>query len=206
MNPCLDNLDCSGMASRVESLFREIAATRMADLPLLNPVIGVHAIGFRPWEDGCLGVLITPWCMNLLSLPGPREDWTNRPELSEEILIFPSGPYRFTIGHEPALGKYRMCSLFSPMFEFADDNAAVETAEAVMKELCRQNNRVQPEIDTRILTTKWRDKDPAAPVIEKPSGEPISPPSAATIEEKLERPISRRALLRGALFREDPPT
>lgn len=193
------------MAQRIESIFREIAATRMADLPLLNPAIEVHVIGFRPWEGGCLGVLITPWCMNLLSLPGPAEDWSDRPELSEETLVFPSGAYRFTIGHEVALGKYRMCSLFSPMFEFADDAAAVETAEAVMEELLKEENRELPEIDTQAITALWQEQAPNAPEPDETASEPSHPPTGATLDERLERPISRRQLLRGALLRKDPP-
>ncbi len=201
----MDNRDCGAAARRVESVFRKIAATRMADLPLLNPAISVHAIAFRPWEEGCLGVLITPWCMNLLSLPGPGEDWSDRPELSEETLVFPSGPYRFTLGHEPGLGRYRMCSLFSPMFEFSDDAAAVETAESVMEELLKEDNREAPEIDTQAITAMWQKQEPMDPATEEGGREPAGPAPAAALEEKLERPISRRELLRGALLREDPP-
>ncbi len=177
----------------------------MADLPLLNPAIEVHAVGFRPWESGCLGVLITPWCMNLLSLPGAGEDWSDKPELSEETLIFPSGPYRFTVGQEPALGKYRMCSLFSPMFEFADDVAAVEIAEAVMEELLKEENRELPEIDSQAITALWQEQGPNDPGVEEAAGAPSDPPAVATLDEKLERPISRRQLLRGALLQKDPP-
>lgn len=206
MNPSLDNPDCGTAAHRVESVFREIAATRMADLPLLNPAIEVHAVGFRPWESGCLGVLITPWCMNLLSLPGAEEDWSGKPELSEETLIFPSGPYRFTVGHEPALGKYRMCSLFSPMFEFADDAAAVETAKAVMEELLKEENRELPEIDSQAITALWQEQGPNDPITEETATEPTAPVPAKALDEKLERPMSRRELLRGALLRKGPET
>lgn len=202
MSQTAGKLDCTGLARRVEAVYREIATTRMADLPLLNPAIGVHAIGFRPWEGGCLGVLITPWCMNLLSLPGPGEDWSDKPELSEETLVFPSGTYRFTIGHEAALGKYRMCSLFSPMFEFANDAAAVETAEAVMRELLNEENRELPDIDTAAITAIWQDEHPADP---EDDDRPQAGTPAPSLQEKLERPVSRRALLRGALMREDPP-
>ncbi len=200
MNQTAGKLDCTGLARRVEAVYREIATTRMAGLPLLNPAIGIHAIGFRAWEDGCLGVLVTPWCMNLLSLPGLGDDWFDKPELSEETVVFPSGTYRFTIGHEPALGKYRMCSLFSPMFEFADDAAAVETAEAVMRELLNEENRELPEIDTAAITALWQEDRRADP---EDDGKLQSGTSAPSLQEKLERPVSRRALLRGTLMRED---
>jgi hypothetical protein len=32
--------------------------------------VGGEAVGFRHWRDGWYGVLITPWFMNLIGLPG----------------------------------------------------------------------------------------------------------------------------------------
>ena len=46
-----------------------IQRERMADIPLLNPALEVQAVGFSVWEAYCLGVLITPWFMNLMLLP-----------------------------------------------------------------------------------------------------------------------------------------
>ena len=49
--------------------FERIAATRMAGLPMNNPALKVAAVGFQPWaEDYLLGVLITPWAINLVVL------------------------------------------------------------------------------------------------------------------------------------------
>ena len=51
-------------------MFSRIQAERMADVPLLNPALTVETVGFRLWQDSWLGVLITPWSMNLLALAG----------------------------------------------------------------------------------------------------------------------------------------
>ena len=176
-------------ARQVEATWRRIHDERMRDLPLINPRVGIHAVGLRPWEGGLLGVLVTPWCMNLLSLPGANDDWSDKPVLAQESLTFPSGRYTFTVGEEAGLGKYRICSLFSPMFEFADDRAALDTAEAVMRELLREENRETPDIDGREIAARWHGED-------APSAE--TPPTEA-LEDRLQRPVSRRALLRGML-------
>ncbi len=116
--------------------FERIAATRMAGLPLNNPALRVQAVGFRPQEEGHLiGVLITPWAINLVMLATTpsrelhlaadcRRDWD-----------FPSGCYEFMGGEEPECGAYQFCSLFSPAFDFRDQQGAVEMAQELMRGL-----------------------------------------------------------------------
>ena len=41
----------------------------MAGVPMLNPALRVQAVGFRHWQSHWLGVLVTPWFMNLMLLP-----------------------------------------------------------------------------------------------------------------------------------------
>ena len=55
----------------LEVLFRHIAATRMADVPICHPGLAVAAVGFEPQpaESAAVGVLLTPWFMNLVWLP-----------------------------------------------------------------------------------------------------------------------------------------
>lgn len=120
------------VASQLETTFEHIRSTRMADVPILNEVIGVEAVGFREIDDGLLGVLVTPWFMNLMLLPPEPSAWAGQRPGEKTIHALPAGSYEFIAGIEDGVGDYRMCSLFSPMFEFADHAAAVETAAAVM--------------------------------------------------------------------------
>ena len=56
----------------LERAFRQVAETRMQGVPLLNAALQVQAVGFAPLADEpgvALGVLVTPWFMNLLRLP-----------------------------------------------------------------------------------------------------------------------------------------
>lgn len=118
--------------------FEHIADTRMRGVPVLNPRLQVAAIGFAPHIDaaapaqpGTLGILLTPWFMNLIW----RSAADDRPlapgasrgrRLGEQTLDF--------IGvDDELLGPYESCSLFSPVLEFADQASALATAEEVLR-------------------------------------------------------------------------
>jgi len=120
------------IAAQLETTFGHIRSTRMADVPILNEAIGVEAVGFREIDEGLLGVLVTPWFMNLMLLPVDAAAWKDQCAGEKTVHSLPAGSYEFIAGSEDGVGDYRMCSLFSPMFEFADHEAAVETAAAVM--------------------------------------------------------------------------
>ncbi|MEX3844822.1 MULTISPECIES: [NiFe]-hydrogenase assembly chaperone HybE [Paraburkholderia] len=120
--------------------FETVANGAMRDLPVVNRALPVEAIGFAPMpgEAGArgawLGVLITPWSMNLLRPPGAMQDSVPCPR--------PCGKARLRVGnvewigaHVQGVGAYACCSLFSPMFEFAGQESAVATAQAVLAQL-----------------------------------------------------------------------
>lgn len=115
--------------------FEAIAATRMRDMPLNNPALTVAAVGFRNWQHDQIGVLITPWCMNLICLPGLETVLNDTASGSSRCLELPSGDYEFLTAHEDRIGPYLSSSLFSPMFEFSDMSQAQAVAEAVMTQL-----------------------------------------------------------------------
>lgn len=125
----------SSLMARLESVFSVIHQQRMADMPLLNPALCVEAAAFAPWRENWVGVLITPWFMNLMLLPQQGHVWRDVVTGQTIVHTFPSGDYAFITGHEPALGCYQSCSLFSPMFEFPDQANARATAVAAMSNL-----------------------------------------------------------------------
>lgn len=123
--------------ARIEAAFGTIARERMAGVPILNPALDVAAIGTRAWNGHWLAILVTPWCMNVLLLPQSSDPaaWKGPGPGDTLRQALPGGSFAFIVGEEPALGRFLMCSLFSPMQEFADQAAAVATAEAVMVEI-----------------------------------------------------------------------
>lgn len=182
-----DGVDPDPVAARtaqLEETFRTIAAKDMAGVPVLNDKLAVQAVGFQPWEGRLLGVLVTPWFMNLVLLP--QEGTAEAPVVgSKRLLEFPSGRYEFVQGHDARLGPWESCSLFSPMFEFRSMAEAVEVAAAVMAALfdpdIREGGAPTAEIRQR------REAELAA--AEAPAPMPAAEPGPGA---------SRRALLFGA--------
>jgi [NiFe] hydrogenase assembly HybE family chaperone len=126
-------------SARLESAFTRIWKTRMAGLPFLNPALGVESVGFRPWEGQWLGVLVTPWSMNLVLMPGEGR-WEALAAGGERVAVMPAGRFRFIAGRDDELGEYHACSLFSPVLEFADHESARATAQAALAALFEAAN------------------------------------------------------------------
>lgn len=135
--------DTTARVRLLEQCFEQIARTRMADIPMLNPALRVAAVGFAPdaatsAESVVLtGVLVTPWFMNLVRLPLAAQSSTNEMAAPGVRLTrrVGSAEFDFLGCSEAALGAFEACSLFSPMFEFQDQAAAVATAQAVLGQL-----------------------------------------------------------------------
>jgi len=142
----------------------------MRDVPILNLALEVEAVGFRIFEGGVVGVLITPWFMNLIFLPDnslPKVDLVTGITKS---IDFPCGEIDFLTAADVTIGSYLSCSLFSPVFEFQNMDLAREVAEKILNELFAPKVEVE---ESQAL----------------PSG----------ILAKMEQPVSRRGFL-GALL------
>jgi len=109
---------------------------RMRELPVYNEHLDIRVVGLRRCEQGLLGVVITPWCMNLTLLPS--EDVTAPIEGTKRELLFPSGSYTFIAGQLSGIGTLESCSLFSPMDEFDDPEVAEQVARHALEELLRE--------------------------------------------------------------------
>lgn len=129
----MDDKPCPAPA--FERHFEAVMAGPMRGLPMLNPSLGVKALGFRPWQEHWLGVLVTPWFMNLVVAPREAARWMPCGERESRHLVFPAGVFEFIGAQDAQLGPWLACSLFSPMFEFADMATAEATALAVLQGL-----------------------------------------------------------------------
>ena len=124
-------------AKVLEALYRRVYDEEMRELPIVNPAIEVEAHGFVQWDGHWVGVLITPWFINLLILRHPDHAW---PTLklgkgNDRSVAFPAGVIDFTPRFEPELGMYLCRSLASPMTEYNSHQQALESARQVMREL-----------------------------------------------------------------------
>tara|TARA_Y100000589_G_scaffold60972_2_gene52005 strand:- start:7269 stop:7805 length:537 start_codon:yes stop_codon:yes gene_type:complete len=121
------------VVSTLEATFAQVQQ-RMDGLPFLNPRLQVRALGFQPWQQYWLGVMVTPWFMNFMLLP--REDGVSVPRFGEaQSVNFPCGSFSFIAGHEGGIGRYLSCSLLSPVQELESQHLAEEIAMASLKQL-----------------------------------------------------------------------
>lgn len=125
----------SQIESRIVAVFAAIGTERMATLPICHPGLQVEAIGFRPYQGDWLGVLLTPWSLSLMTLPGSNGDFRALAKGTTQTWSFPSGRYDFIGNQEPTLGHYQLCSLMSPVLELTDQGVARLTARAVLEAL-----------------------------------------------------------------------
>ncbi|MFG1464684.1 [NiFe]-hydrogenase assembly chaperone HybE [Xanthobacter sp. DSM 24535] len=187
------------VSPRLEAAFREIHAGQMRGVPIVNETLSVKAIGFRPHEGRVLGMLVTPWFMNLVLLPGPEDDWSRLVTGEKELIAFPSGWYEFLGANRPDVGPYKACSLFSPMFDFTSMLQASETAKAALIALFdpahREDGAPTAEIRRR------RTEELAAQEAEE--AEALNEDETGTLAAGSDRPAlspqpSRRELIFGA--------
>lgn len=155
--------DLARRTAALEADFREVHA-KMRELPMVNQALQVQAVGFQPHEDGVLGVLVAPWFMNLVLLPGPERTVLASGE--KEVIAFPSGDYEFLHHARELTGPYLACSLFSPMGDFTSQLQAVEVAQAVMAELMKPENRAETDRAAEIRARAEAASAPPKPEVE----------------------------------------
>lgn len=142
-----DHLD---IKRRIETVFGHVHAERMQDVPILNPRLKVEAVGLREWNGAWLAAVITPWFLNLMLFSddeATQDRWRLRAAGDKIVHRFPAGRFEFILGEENGLGRYQMCSLFSPVLEFDNHETAVLTAEAALDALF-DSGATEPETDT----------------------------------------------------------
>jgi [NiFe] hydrogenase assembly HybE family chaperone len=135
----------------VAAAFRRIDVERMADLPFRNPALRVEAIGFTRRDNHgghWLGVLVAPWAMSLLLVPGNAENWVGAPEGKRRMIHFPAGDFAFLGGCEDDIGDYLSCPLIAAMSQFADHETARQAGQAALIALLQDNGAPVPAPDS----------------------------------------------------------
>jgi [NiFe] hydrogenase assembly HybE family chaperone len=168
--------DASYPDSLIMDIYRKIHREHMLGLPILNPDLEVETVGFMEFGGYWLGILITPWFMNLMLISrtelcpllgdGAVQTWT-----------FPGGALKFSGEFEAELGSFQVCSLCSPMRQFANQDEARNAAKEIMKGLFTDTIIVPPE-----------------PVQATPPG-PLE-----EMREVIAAPMSKRDFLRGSFL------
>ena len=131
--------------ARLAACYRAIGRERMAGLPICNPALAVAAIGFRALSGEAFGVLLTPWCMNLVLLD--LQGAPPRPALpagATRDCDFPAGTIAFTVAALDGFGRVDAASLFAPMHEFASHEEARATGLAALEAVLAAPPQVVP--------------------------------------------------------------
>lgn len=181
-------------ARRLTEAFRDIHDNKMRDTPFTNRSLAVEAIGFRPWDGHILGVLVVPWFMNLVLMPGPEDDWHRFRTGEKHNFTFPSGTYEFVFNQRPSTGPYFACSLFSPMEEFSSQLQATDTARMVMAALFDPASRAE-EDDRAGEIRALREAEMTAEADRAKAAEAAASVPVAVVAPASAPAPSRRALL-----------
>ncbi|WP_413720823.1 [NiFe]-hydrogenase assembly chaperone HybE [Silicimonas sp. MF1-12-2] len=164
---------------RLVADFSEVWHSTMRGMPIVNKALRVEAVGFRRHEGRIIGVLVSPWFMNLILLPD-GEAWSELKAGEKEVVAFPSGDYEFIHNTREMTGGYKACSLFSPMGDFTSQKDATDVARAVMAAIFDPEHRADTDRAADIR---------AARVVELAETEPL-----------IDQPPTRRTLITGGLY------
>lgn len=159
----------------VEAHFRTVWAASMHDMPFVNPALAVEAVGFQRFAGDWLGVVITPWFINLFLLPGGGSLWQDLPTGEHRLLALPAGAMEFIADHPGAaqgLAACQYCPLLAPVQQVADQDLARQIAQAAL-----------------------------AAVFSPPPAEALPPVVAAAPDSSPPPSAGRRAFLRGGVVR-----
>ena len=113
--------------------FERIRRERMQGLDLLNPRLNVHVLPFR--RTGChwIGIVVTPWSVAAVIACGDLNRWRRLPAGKTFDISLAGGDFTFLSVRDTVLGEYLMCSLKSPVHEFADQAAADAFAKTCLQ-------------------------------------------------------------------------
>lgn len=159
---CDEKNNADSAKERIERCFRLIEIERMAGIPILNRALRVEVVGLDRFGNEWLCILVTPWFMNIVLLPvsqtsGGHGETPPSAVGSKSVVAFPAGSFEMIHGFEEGIGRYRMCSLFSPMHDFADHKSAIATAEAARAALLEDDADREADAGMAMI---WRGERP----------------------------------------------
>ena len=195
-------------AEAMERAFERIHQEQMQDIPILNHMLRVQTLGFQEYQGRVIGILITPWLMNLVMLPGENDNWDEMKLGDKQSHKFPSNSYRFLVNEIEGVGKCQAHSLYSPMHEFINQDHAVAAAESflgtLMVESVTEEDPVGEELLGRIMRGEETPEIDIDGFAVSGSSETATPPvrGANPATSQVDRTMSRRNLLRGNFLKD----
>jgi [NiFe] hydrogenase assembly HybE family chaperone len=124
--------------------YRETAQPKMRGLPMYNAELQIEAVGFALRDGRLTGVLLTPWCMNLVVLPDESDKWHKLPHGKTVDIEFPSGRHNCLLSAPEGIVPHLSLPLFTTVQDFADQDTARRVAEETLRLLYLDATDGQP--------------------------------------------------------------
>lgn len=124
-------------APLLEAHFLERRELSDSDMPLTNSALQVKAIGFTKIEGDWVGIMVTPWFVRLLLLPGGGTLWGDIPDGQRRYLDLPGNTFYFTATEAPGIGPYQYASLLDRIDQVPDMATARHLADDALKTALR---------------------------------------------------------------------
>lgn len=115
--------------------YEQVWHSAMHDMPFVNHALAVDTHGFARVDGDWLGVVITPWFINLFLLPGGGALWADCPTGEQRSVTLPAGLMDFFADNpadDSGLAAYQYCPLLSPVQSVADMPTARRIAAAAL--------------------------------------------------------------------------
>ena len=120
--------------------------------------VAIESVGFRLFNDvELLGVVLTPWFMNLMILPITPVAM-NMAEIGKTVSVeLPVGPRKFVVGGDEVVGLYKAHSLHSPVLSFTLPGQARAEAQRQLA-LLMTPATAEPVATSRVRTSAGLDR------------------------------------------------
>ncbi|MFK5986587.1 MAG: [NiFe]-hydrogenase assembly chaperone HybE [Pseudomonadota bacterium] len=190
------------IAEQLEASFNHIHLQQMQGIPILNPLIKVQALGFQEYQGRIIGIIITPWLMNVVMLPKDNEDWRQY-QIGHKIPHeFPSNQYKFMVNEIEDIGYCQTYSIYSPMNEFANHEHALSAAQSFIDTMMVERDPRLEQPDEELFGRILRGEEQPELTMEElaileNNGETIVPIETTIVQVNVEKKLSRRDLIRG---------
>lgn len=120
---------------RLVAHYQRVFETAMHDMPFINPALAVEAPAFCRVQGDWLGVLLTPWFLNAVLLPGGGGLWQDLSQGVKRRVALPAGELEFMGDESEALGPFQFCPLIAPVTAFASQDEALAAAREALTAL-----------------------------------------------------------------------
>jgi len=180
-------------ASKLEACFNRIWKDSMEGIQILNNDLVVEAVEFQQWDNRVVGMMVTPWFINLIMLPKEEENWEKEELGAREKFNFPQKECLMTINDTQGFGYCKTFSLYSPVNDFPNPESARIAAAIFLRDLLDESKREEPTYSEEQIQRYLNKEDMQhQEELKKQRSQPI----------EMKKEVNRRDLLRGKIRQE----